>query len=104
MKMPVKSSWTWKPTYTLARLMVGDHHSVNRRLGIWFRPLRCAFVSFLYSARRHDSGPQHQKPRHDVCCVLRESHCRGCAVLPEWTYAEKGKMGQRQQMDGPLDA
>ena len=28
--------------------MVGDHHSVKRRLGIWFSPLRCAFVSFLY--------------------------------------------------------
>ena len=34
MKMPVRSSWTWKPTYTLARLIVGDHHSVKRRLGI----------------------------------------------------------------------
>ncbi len=39
---------TWKPTYTLARLMVGLHHSVNRRLGIWFSPDRCALVSFLY--------------------------------------------------------
>jgi len=29
-------------------LIVGDHHSVNLRFGIWFRPLRCAFVSFLY--------------------------------------------------------
>ena len=28
--------------------MVGDHHSVKRRLGIWLSPLRCAFVSFLY--------------------------------------------------------
>jgi hypothetical protein len=28
--------------------MVGDHHSVKRRLGIWFRPDRCALVSFLY--------------------------------------------------------
>jgi hypothetical protein len=27
--------------------MVGLHHRVNRRLGIWFRPERCAFVSFL---------------------------------------------------------
>lgn len=34
MKMPVRSSCTWKPTYTLARLMVGDHHRVKRRLGI----------------------------------------------------------------------
>ena len=39
---------TWKPTYTLARLIVGDHHKVKRRFGIWLRPLRCAFVSFLY--------------------------------------------------------
>ena len=23
------------------------HHSVKRRLGIWLRPMRCAFVSFL---------------------------------------------------------
>lgn len=103
---PVRSSCTWKPTYTLARLMVGDHlqrevgsvgrhaqaaavfipstskprcqwqpasgrlsqrqphqvtqpshspgpsagahQSVKRRLGIWFRPDRCALVSFLY--------------------------------------------------------
>lgn len=48
MKMPVRSSCTWKPTYTLARLMVGLHHSVKRRLGIWLSPERCAFVSFLY--------------------------------------------------------
>lgn len=47
MKMPVRSSCTWKPTYTLARLMVGLHQSVKRRLGIWFRPERCALVSFL---------------------------------------------------------
>ena len=39
---------TWKPTYTLARLMVGDHHSVKRRFGIWFKPDLCAFVNFLY--------------------------------------------------------
>ena len=48
MKIPVRSSWTWNPTYTFARLMVGDHHRVKRRLGIWFRPLRWALVSFLY--------------------------------------------------------
>jgi hypothetical protein len=48
MKIPVRSSCTWKPTYTLARLMVGDHHSVKRRLGIWLRPERWALVSFLY--------------------------------------------------------
>ena len=48
MKMPVKSSCTWKPTYTLARLIVGDHHRVKRRFGIWFRPERWAFVNFLY--------------------------------------------------------
>ena len=47
MKTPVRSSCTWKPTYTLARLMVGDHQRVKRRLGIWLRPERCAFVSFL---------------------------------------------------------
>jgi hypothetical protein len=29
-------------------LIVGLHHSVNLRFGIWFRPLRWAFVSFLY--------------------------------------------------------
>jgi hypothetical protein len=39
---------TWKPTYTLARLMVGDHHSVKRRFGIWFKPDLWAFVNFLY--------------------------------------------------------
>ena len=48
MKMPVRSSCTWKPTYTLARLIVGDHQRVKRRLGIWLRPERCALVSFLY--------------------------------------------------------
>jgi hypothetical protein len=39
---------TWKPTYTLARLMVGDHQSVKRRFGIWFKPDLWAFVNFLY--------------------------------------------------------
>ena len=48
MKMPVRSSCTWNPMYTLARLIVGLHQSVKRLLGIWFRPVRCAFVSFLY--------------------------------------------------------
>src|SRR6185312_15260554 len=48
MNIPVRSSWTWKPTYTFARLMVGDHHRVNLLLGIWLSPERCAFVSFLY--------------------------------------------------------
>eukprot|EP00958_Prasinococcus_capsulatus_P015980 scaffold1754_cov355-Prasinococcus_capsulatus_cf.AAC.2 len=28
--------------------MVGDHHNVKRRLGIWLRPERWALVSFLY--------------------------------------------------------
>jgi len=28
--------------------MVGDHHSVKRRFGIWFKPDLCAFVNFLY--------------------------------------------------------
>ena len=28
--------------------MVGDHQSVNLRLGIWLRPDRCALVNFLY--------------------------------------------------------
>src|SRR5690625_5005966 len=27
--------------------MVGDHHRVKRRLGIWFRPDRWALVNFL---------------------------------------------------------
>lgn len=40
MKMPVKSNCTWNPTYTFARLIVGLHHRVNRRLGIWLRPER----------------------------------------------------------------
>ena len=48
MKMPVRSSWTWKPTYTLALLIVGDHQSVNLLLGIWFKPDLWALVSFLY--------------------------------------------------------
>lgn len=48
MKIPVKSSCTWKPTYTLALLIVGDHHKVNLRLGIWFKPDLWAFVNFLY--------------------------------------------------------
>ena len=32
--MSIKSSWPWKATYTLARLMVGDHHKVKRMLRI----------------------------------------------------------------------
>jgi hypothetical protein len=28
--------------------MVGDHQSVKRRFGIWFKPDLCAFVNFLY--------------------------------------------------------
>lgn len=48
MNIPVKSNCTWKPTYTFALLIVGDHQSVNRRLGIWFNPDLWAFVSFLY--------------------------------------------------------
>jgi hypothetical protein len=47
MKIPVKSSWTWKPMYTLALLIVGDHQSVNLLFGIWFRPDLWAWVSFL---------------------------------------------------------
>lgn len=39
---------TWKPTYMLARLMVGDHHSVKRQFEIWFKPDLWAFVKFLY--------------------------------------------------------
>jgi len=38
---------TWKPTYTLAQLMVGDHHSVKRQFEIWFKPNLCAFVNFI---------------------------------------------------------
>ena len=48
MKMPVRSSWTWKPTYTFALLIVGDHQRVNLLLGIWLRPDLWALVSFLY--------------------------------------------------------
>lgn len=33
---------------TLALLMVGDHHSVKRRLGIWLRPDLWALVSFFH--------------------------------------------------------
>jgi hypothetical protein len=39
---------TWKPTYTVARLMVGDHHSVKWWFGIWFKPNLCAFVNFIH--------------------------------------------------------
>ena len=39
---------TWKPTYTLPPLMVGDHHSVKWQFGIWFKPDLWAFVNFLY--------------------------------------------------------
>src|SRR5690606_20756547 len=37
-----------KKKLTFARLIVGDHQRVNLRLGIWFKPDRCALVSFLY--------------------------------------------------------
>ena len=33
---------------TFALFIVGDHHSVKRLFGIWFKPDLCAFVSFLY--------------------------------------------------------
>lgn len=33
---------------TFALLMVGDHQSVKRRLGIWFRPDLWALVSFFH--------------------------------------------------------
>lgn len=33
---------------TLALFMVGDHQSVNRRLGIWLRPDLWALVSFFH--------------------------------------------------------
>ena len=66
MKIPVRSSWTWKPTYTFARLIVGLHQSVNRRFGIWLRPDRCAFVSFLYriDSSKPDAFSQN-KPAQD---------------------------------------
>lgn len=34
--------------HTFALLIVGDHHKVNRRLGIWFRPDLWALVSFFH--------------------------------------------------------
>lgn len=37
-----------KVVLTLALLMVGDHHSVKRRLGIWLRPDLWALVSFFH--------------------------------------------------------
>ena len=39
---------TYEVNLTFALFMVGDHHSVNLLLGIWFRPDLCAFVNFLY--------------------------------------------------------
>ena len=33
---------------TFALLIVGDHQRVNLLFGIWFKPDRCALVSFLY--------------------------------------------------------
>lgn len=39
----IKTAWL-----TLALLIVGDHHNVKRRLGIWFKPDLWALVNFLY--------------------------------------------------------
>jgi hypothetical protein len=38
--------------------MVGDHQSVNRRLGIWLSPDRWALVSFLYLKKRRKGGEE----------------------------------------------
>ena len=83
MKMPVRSSCTWKPTYTFARLMVGDHHSVKRRFGIWFRPLRCAFVSFLYfiCSSKPDAFSQN-RPSHVGNAVALNSVCSRMLSTP----------------------
>ena len=45
--------------------MVGDHHRVNRRLGIWFKPDRCALVNFLYfmDSSKPDAFSQ-KRPSH----------------------------------------
>ena len=43
-----RSSTTKTTQLTLALLIVGDHQRVNLLLGIWFKPDRCALVSFLY--------------------------------------------------------
>ena len=43
-----QSSTTKTTQLTLALLIVGDHQRVNLLLGIWFKPERCALVSFLY--------------------------------------------------------
>ena len=44
--------------------IVGLHHNVNRRFGNWFRPDRCAFVSFLYLM--DSSNPDAFSQRKDL--------------------------------------
>jgi hypothetical protein len=45
--------------------MVGDHQRVKRLLGIWLRPERWAFVSFLYfiDSSKPDAFSQ-KRPSH----------------------------------------
>lgn len=45
---PPQKKTTSQRRLTLALLMVGDHQSVNRLLGIWLRPERWALVSFFH--------------------------------------------------------
>lgn len=46
--LPIKDRLTRLVVLTLALLMVGDHHRVKRRLGIWLRPDLWALVSFFH--------------------------------------------------------
>ena len=68
MKMLVTFSWTWKPTYTLARLMVGDQHKVKRRFRIWFRPERWSVFFTSFPLQTTNPFPRKDLPRWGNIC------------------------------------
>lgn len=55
--------------------MVGDHHKVNRRLGIWFRPDLWALVSFFHfmdSSKPLAFSLYKKKEIYKLSIILRE--------------------------------
>jgi len=52
---------------TLALLMVGDHQSVKRRLGIWLRPDLWALVSFFHFIDSSKPLAFSLKPKKTIC-------------------------------------
>lgn len=60
---------------TLALLMVGDHHSVKRRLGIWLRPDLWALVSFFHFMDSSNPLAFSLKSKNKVLKNKTQSRC-----------------------------